>query len=83
MNRIKAKDGKENLLQGLEHRTAGRLRARVALSADACDAQMIFLGHHGYRVIAHDRSGHGRWDSRGTEMRRPRMPTTGRPLWKP
>jgi hypothetical protein len=29
MNRIKAKDGKENLLQGLEHRTAGRLRARV------------------------------------------------------
>jgi non-heme chloroperoxidase len=30
------------------------------LSADAWDAQMIFLGQHGYRVIAHDRRGHGR-----------------------
>src|SRR5580698_74290 len=30
------------------------------LSADAWDAQMLFLGHHGYRVIAHDRRGHGR-----------------------
>ncbi|MGI4851057.1 MAG: alpha/beta fold hydrolase [Janthinobacterium lividum] len=36
------------------------------LSADAWDAQMLFLGEHGYRVIAHDRRGHGRssqpWD---------------------
>jgi non-heme chloroperoxidase len=30
------------------------------LSADAWDAQMIFLGQQGYRVIAHDRRGHGR-----------------------
>ncbi len=30
------------------------------LSADAWDDQMIFLGLHGYRVIAHDRRGHGR-----------------------
>lgn len=30
------------------------------LSADAWDAQMLFLGQHGYRVIAHDRRGHGR-----------------------
>jgi non-heme chloroperoxidase len=30
------------------------------LSADAWDAQMLFLGHQGYRVIAHDRRGHGR-----------------------
>ena len=30
------------------------------LNADAWDAQMIFLGQHGYRVIAHDRRGHGR-----------------------
>ena len=30
------------------------------LSADAWDAQMIFLGRQGYRVIAHDRRGHGR-----------------------
>ena len=40
------------------------------LNADAWDAQMIYLGQHGYRVIAHDRRGHGRsgqsWD--GNEM---------------
>ncbi len=30
------------------------------LCADAWDAQMLFLGQHGYRVIAHDRRGHGR-----------------------
>ncbi|WP_184221470.1 alpha/beta fold hydrolase [Granulicella aggregans] len=30
------------------------------LSADAWDAQMLFFGQHGYRVIAHDRRGHGR-----------------------
>jgi non-heme chloroperoxidase len=32
------------------------------LSADAWDAQMVFLGQHGYRVIAHDRRSHGRSD---------------------
>jgi non-heme chloroperoxidase len=36
------------------------------LTADAWDAQMLFLGTEGYRVIAHDRRGHGRsqqtWD---------------------
>ena len=30
------------------------------LNADAWDAQMLFLVQHGYRVIAHDRRGHGR-----------------------
>ena len=30
------------------------------LSADAWDAQMLFLGQQGYRVVAHDRRGHGR-----------------------
>jgi len=29
-------------------------------SADAWDAQMLFLRQNGYRVIAHDRRGHGR-----------------------
>jgi non-heme chloroperoxidase len=40
------------------------------LSADAWDAQMVFLASHGYRAIAHDRRGHGRseqpWD--GNDM---------------
>ena len=30
------------------------------LSADDWDAQMMFFLGHGYRVIAHDRRGHGR-----------------------
>jgi non-heme chloroperoxidase len=32
------------------------------LSADDWDAQMLFFLHNGYRVIAHDRRGHGRSD---------------------
>jgi len=40
------------------------------LTADAWDAQMVFLASRGYRCIAHDRRGHGRssqpWD--GNEM---------------
>lgn len=40
------------------------------LTADMWDAQMLFLGQHGYRVIAHDRRSHGRssqtWD--GNDM---------------
>ena len=30
------------------------------LNADAWDSQMMFLAQNGYRVIAHDRRGHGR-----------------------
>ena len=40
------------------------------LSSDDWDAQMLYFGRHGFRVIAHDRRGHGRstqtWD--GNEM---------------
>jgi non-heme chloroperoxidase len=32
------------------------------LCADAWDAQMLFFGQRGFRVIAHDRRGHGRSD---------------------
>ncbi|GHE36347.1 MULTISPECIES: alpha/beta fold hydrolase [Streptomyces] len=35
------------------------------LSSDDWDAQMLFLVQHGYRVIAHDRRGHGRSDQVG------------------
>jgi len=42
----------------------------LPLTADAWDAQMLFLGQQGYRVIAHDRRGNGRsgqpWD--GNDM---------------
>lgn len=36
------------------------------LTADAWDAQMLFLGNNGYRVIAHDRRSHGRSDQTWT-----------------
>ena len=47
------------------------------LSADDWDTQMLFFLHHGYRVIAHDRRGHGRRPDRqrqrhGPLRRRPR-----------
>jgi non-heme chloroperoxidase len=32
------------------------------LSSDAWDAQMVFMGQNGFRVIAHDRRSHGRSD---------------------
>jgi pimeloyl-ACP methyl ester carboxylesterase len=36
------------------------------LTADDWDAQMLFFLHQGYRVIAHDRCGHGRSSHRWT-----------------
>jgi non-heme chloroperoxidase len=40
------------------------------LSADDWDSQMLFFLHQGYRVIAHDRRGHGRstQTAHGNEM---------------
>lgn len=40
------------------------------LNADAWDAQMLFLAQNGFRVIAHDRRGHGRSDqpAEGNDM---------------
>jgi non-heme chloroperoxidase len=42
------------------------------LSADCWEAQMVFLGQKGFRVIAHDRRGHGRsaqtWDGNNMDQ---------------
>src|SRR3982751_3395684 len=40
------------------------------LSSDAWDGQMLFMQQNGFRVIAHDRRGHGRSDqpSAGNDM---------------
>jgi non-heme chloroperoxidase len=70
MGSFTSKDG-----TGIFYKDWGAGRAVVfshgwPLTADAWDAQMLFLGMRGYRVIAHDRRGHGRsgqtWD--GNEM---------------
>ena len=44
------------------------------LSADDWDAQMLFFLQHGYRVVAHDRRGHGR----SARSSRRTGPATGR-----
>ncbi|OQA87913.1 MAG: Non-heme chloroperoxidase [Lentisphaerae bacterium ADurb.Bin242] len=71
MNTIITKDGTE-----IYYKDWGGSGAPVIfshgwpLSSDAWESQMVFLGSHGYRCIAHDRRGHGRsgqpWD--GNDM---------------
>ena len=70
MSTIRTKDGTE-----LYYKYWGTGRSIVffhgwPLSADAWDAQMLFMAEKGYRVIAHDRRGHGRSSqpSNGNEM---------------
>ena len=60
MSWVKAKDG-----TSIFYKDSGAGRPIAfshgwPLDADAWDAQMMFLGQRGYRVIAHDRRGHGR-----------------------
>jgi pimeloyl-ACP methyl ester carboxylesterase len=43
----------------LGHRAADRFQPWLALSADDWDAQTLFFLGKGFRVIAHDRRGHG------------------------
>ncbi|ASL48639.1 Non-heme chloroperoxidase [Burkholderia sp. AD24] len=70
MSTIRTKDGTD-----IFYKDWGKGRPVVfshgwPLTADAWDAQMLFLGSKGFRVIAHDRRGHGRsaqpWD--GNDM---------------
>src|ERR1035441_9952514 len=49
-----------DLLQRLGHWPAHVFSHGWPLSADAWEDQMMFLGAHGFRCIAHDRRGHGR-----------------------
>ena len=46
------------------------------LNADAWDAQMLFFGQQRYRVIAHDRRGHGRSSQTWAGTTTIRGPTT-------
>src|ERR1700743_2587357 len=60
MSTVKTKDGIE-----IYYKDWGKGQPIVfshgwPLSADDWDAQMLFFLNHGYRVIAHDRRGHGR-----------------------
>lgn len=60
MTTMKMKDGTELFFKDWGSGPAIVFSHGWPLSADAWDSQMLFLGQQGYRVIAHDRRGHGR-----------------------
>ena len=57
---VRAKDGTEIYVKDWGMGTPVVFSHGWPLSADAWDPQMLFLVNQGYRVIAHDRRGHGR-----------------------
>jgi non-heme chloroperoxidase len=60
MNKITTKDGTSIFYKDWGTGPTVVFSHGWPLSADAWDAQMLFLGQRGYRVVAHDRRGHGR-----------------------
>lgn len=57
---VQAKDGTDIFYKDWGTGTPVVFSHGWPLSADAWDPQMLFLANQGYRVIAHDRRGHGR-----------------------
>ncbi len=60
MSTITTKDGTEIYYKDWGEGPAVTLSHGWPLNADAWDGQMLFLARHGFRVVAHDRRGHGR-----------------------
>src|SRR5258708_29609533 len=60
MNTFKTKDGTEIFYKDWGTGQPIVFSHGWPLSADDWDAQMLFFVNRGYRVIAHDRRGHGR-----------------------
>jgi non-heme chloroperoxidase len=60
MSTITTEDGTEIYYKDWGEGPAVTLSHGWPLSADAWDGQMLFLAQHGFRVVAHDRRGHGR-----------------------
>jgi non-heme chloroperoxidase len=60
MSTITAKDGTEIYYKDWGNGPVVTFSHGWPLNADAWDGQMLFLAQHGYRVVAHDRRGHGR-----------------------
>ena len=57
---ISAKDGTEIYYKDWGKGPVVTFSHGWPLSSDAWDGQMLFLAQHGFRVVAHDRRGHGR-----------------------
>ncbi|URM97180.1 alpha/beta hydrolase [Actinomadura madurae] len=60
MSTIKTRDGTEIYYKDWGKGPVVTFSHGWPLSSDAWDGQMLFLVQHGYRVVAHDRRGHGR-----------------------
>jgi non-heme chloroperoxidase len=70
MSTIKTKDGTEIYYKDWGHGPAVTFSHGWPLCSDAWNGQMLFLAQHGFRVVAHDRRGHGRSSqaSEGNDM---------------
>jgi len=70
MSTIATKDGTEIYYKDWGDGPAVAFSHGWPLSSDAWDGQMLFLAQHGFRVVAHDRRGHGRssQSSTGNDM---------------
>jgi non-heme chloroperoxidase len=60
MNTVRTRDGVDIFYKDWGHGTPIVFSHGWPLSADDWDTQMMFFLNHGFRVIAHDRRGHGR-----------------------
>jgi len=60
MSTIKTKDGREIYYKDWGKGPAVTFSHGWPLNSDAWDGQMLFLAQKGFRVVAHDRRGHGR-----------------------
>jgi non-heme chloroperoxidase len=60
MSTITSKDGTEIYYKEWGEGPVATFSHGWPLSSDAWDGQMLFLAQNGYRVVAHDRRGHGR-----------------------
>jgi non-heme chloroperoxidase len=70
MSRITTRDGTEIYYKDWGSGPVVTFSHGWPLTADAWDGQLLFLAQHGFRVVAHDRRGHGRSSqpSRGNDM---------------
>ena len=60
MSTITTKDGRQIYYKDWGKGPAVTFSHGWPLNADAWDGQMLFLAQRGFRVVAHDRRGHGR-----------------------
>ncbi len=60
MSFIKTKDGTQIYFKDWGEGPVVTFSHGWPLNSDAWDGQMLFLAQHGFRVVAHDRRGHGR-----------------------